>query len=82
MLENFLNIKMGLLFLEYVGSSQVYTCTSCSTHLSSKNELESKDFWAGDGKAYLYKKVINIFKGPSDERLLRTGLHIVCDIYC
>jgi hypothetical protein len=30
----------------------------------------------------IYLQSINIIKGPSEDRMLMTGLHTVCDIYC
>lgn len=30
----------------------------------------------------LFGTVVNITKGPKQERILTTGLHTVCDIYC
>ena len=34
------------------------------------------------GRAYLFNNVINVSQGPKEERILITGLHTVCDIYC
>ncbi|CAG9315008.1 unnamed protein product [Blepharisma stoltei] len=73
---------MGKLHLEYLDSNQLYVCGSCKAHLTNNRELISKDFWAGTGKAYLYNKVVNIYTGVLEERMLRTGLHSCCDIFC
>ena len=34
------------------------------------------------GRAYLVEDVINVYFGPDEERMLVTGMHIVCDIHC
>lgn len=73
---------MGKCFLGYLDSNVIYICKQCRAHLSTKSELFSKDFWAGDGKAFLYNFVINTYLGPSEDRELRTGLHSVCDVFC
>ena len=73
---------MGKIYMGYLDSQLIYVCKVCRMHLSSKAELFSKDFWAGDGKAFLYNTVINTYIGPSEQRELRTGLHTVCDIFC
>ena len=73
---------MGKLFLDYLNTSHIYTCKTCGVHLSNQTELMSKDFWAGSGKAYLYNAVSNVYNGIAEERMLRTGLHSVCDIFC
>jgi hypothetical protein len=37
---------------------------------------------SGDGRAFLFNKVANYYLGPSESRLLRTGNHIICDVFC
>jgi hypothetical protein len=39
-------------------------------------------FHSKNGKAYLFNQVVNVVCGPHEERLMTTGLHIVCDISC
>jgi DNA-directed RNA polymerase subunit RPC12/RpoP len=73
---------MGKLFIEYLETSHIYTCSNCGTHLSNAKELISKDFWAGAGKAFLFNKVVNCMKGQSEDRMQKTGLHTVSDIFC
>jgi hypothetical protein len=34
------------------------------------------------GRAYLLDECINVTKGPPEDRLLITGMHSVCDIFC
>lgn len=34
------------------------------------------------GRAYLFDQCVNVSIGPSEDRLLITGLHSVCDIFC
>ena len=73
---------MGRLFLEYVEAPCVYVCLSCGTHLSAHGSIISKAFQGRHGRAYLFAEVVNINSGPTENRLLLTGLHVVADIYC
>jgi hypothetical protein len=41
-----------------------------------------QSFHCKNGKAYLFDHVVNICCGPKEERLMTTGMHIVCDIHC
>mmetsp|Transcript_22698 Transcript_22698/g.30021 ORF Transcript_22698/g.30021 Transcript_22698/m.30021 type:complete len:215 (+) Transcript_22698:1059-1703(+) len=34
------------------------------------------------GRAYLFDQCVNVTVGPAEDRLLITGLHSVCDIFC
>jgi hypothetical protein len=44
--------------------------------------LAPQHFHSKNGKAYLFNQVVNVVCGPQEERLMTTGLHIVCDISC
>ena len=48
---------MGRLHVMYLETDKVYACSKCQTHLSEANEIISKDFFGGHGKAYLFNKV-------------------------
>ena len=61
---------------------RVYSCCHCRAHLASHDEIISKSFQGRHGRAYLFNNVINVGQGPKEERILITGLHTVCDIYC
>lgn len=73
---------MGFLHLLYLESDKVYGCAKCKIHLTELNELNSKNFQGRHGKAYLFNTVINIFEGKMEDRMLITGLHTCCDVYC
>ncbi|CAA6657277.1 unnamed protein product [Spirodela intermedia] len=73
---------MGLIFLESLPGPKVFKCRSCSAQLAARDAVISKDFHGRYGRAYLFKKVVNICLGPNEERHLLTGLHLVNDIYC
>ena len=55
----------------------VYVCLSCRTHLSAHDSIISKAFQGRHGRAYLFGDVVNINSGPTENRLLLTGLHVV-----
>lgn len=66
----------------YIDGPQVYTCAHCRTHLTSHDDIISKSFHGRHGRAYLFDQCVNITTGPPEDRLLITGLHSVCDIFC
>lgn len=73
---------MGRVFLKYLDGSNVYLCANCKCHLSLHDEIISTNFHGRQGKAYLFNKTVNVVTGPSEERSLITGIHVVRDIYC
>mmetsp|Transcript_22699 Transcript_22699/g.30022 ORF Transcript_22699/g.30022 Transcript_22699/m.30022 type:complete len:392 (+) Transcript_22699:348-1523(+) len=66
----------------YLDGPQVYTCGQCRTHLTSHDDIISKSFHGRHGRAYLFDQCVNVTVGPAEDRLLITGLHSVCDIFC
>ena len=54
-----------------------YTCATCRSPVSSHAHLISKAFQGRHGRAYLFGDVVNINSGPTENRLLLTGLHVV-----
>ena len=73
---------MGKLFVTYMEAEIVQCCAVCGIHLTSHDSIVSKAFQGRHGRAYLYSDVVNVDTGPTENRLLLTGLHVVCDIYC
>lgn len=73
---------MGQLFLEYLSTKRVYTCGSCASHLSSPEQVISKQFHGVHGRAYLFNNVVNVTEGDEEDRVMTTGLHTVMDICC
>jgi len=63
-------------------SDHVYSCASCRTHVSTHEQLISKSFHGRHGRAFLFTTATNVMLGPKEERVLMTGLHSVCDIFC
>ncbi|XP_065182855.1 protein yippee-like 3 [Sycon ciliatum] len=59
-----------------------YSCVHCRAHLARHEDLISKSFQGSQGKAYLFRSVVNISTGPIEERTLLTGKHHVADIRC
>ncbi|KAI3994408.1 hypothetical protein MKX01_012665 [Papaver californicum] len=41
-----------------------------------------KAFHCRHGKAYLFNKITNFTVGETEERMMMTGVHSVCDIFC
>jgi hypothetical protein len=73
---------MGRLFTVDLNKVEVYACSECDTHLSSKCQIISKNFHGRGGKAYLMDGCVNVYFGPKEERRLLTGKHEVADIFC
>lgn len=73
---------MGKLYRHYLGGGTIYRCSTCRCHLALHDALMSKRFQGRYGKAFLFADAINIHLGPSENRMLSTGLHTVCDMFC
>ncbi|KAG2494368.1 hypothetical protein HYH03_007425 [Edaphochlamys debaryana] len=72
---------MGVPFFEYL-EGRCYACKHCKCNLASAGELMSRQFHSKHGRAYLFNAAVNLATGPREERMMTTGLHVVCDVYC
>ncbi|KAJ1690936.1 hypothetical protein LUZ63_015091 [Rhynchospora breviuscula] len=72
---------MGKLFLIEL-EGKIYNCKHCGTHFALADDIISKNFHCRHGKAYLYNKVVNVTSGVREDRMMTTGMHTVCDIFC
>lgn len=72
---------MGRIFVEFV-EGRPYRCRHCHCHLAAADDLLSKQFHSKNGRAYLFKGVVNVCFGSKEERLMTTGVHIVRDAFC
>ncbi|KAG5557960.1 hypothetical protein RHGRI_008017 [Rhododendron griersonianum] len=72
---------MGRLFVVTL-EGKIYSCKHCRTHISLSEDIVSKSFHCRHGKAYLFSKVVNVTVGEIEERMMMTGMHAVCDIFC
>ncbi|MDI1486827.1 MAG: protein yippee-like moh1 [Ramalina farinacea] len=73
---------MGLQYNTYLNSDKIVGCKNCKTHLASHESIISRNFRGQHGKAFLFASVVNIDEGPSAERNMTTGRHMVRDIFC
>ncbi|KAJ2784234.1 hypothetical protein H4R18_001222 [Coemansia javaensis] len=73
---------MGLVFQQFLEAPAVYVCSSCRAHLARASDVVSRGFQGRLGRAYLVEAVVNERLGGSEDRVLMTGLHTVCDLYC
>mmetsp|Transcript_582 Transcript_582/g.1111 ORF Transcript_582/g.1111 Transcript_582/m.1111 type:complete len:111 (-) Transcript_582:91-423(-) len=73
---------MGRVAQTILDSPKVYCCRSCNAHLARGDDISSKDFHGRHGPAYLFKTAVNVSVGPSEDRVLMTGLHVVRDMFC
>lgn len=44
--------------------------------------LALQSFHSRTGRAYLFSAVVNLMSAEKEARLMTTGLHTVCDLYC
>lgn len=73
---------MGLTYNIYLDSPRIYGCKKCKTHLSSHDDIISRNFRGQHGKAFLFDSVVNFIAGEPAERNMTTGRHVVRDIRC
>lgn len=73
---------MGRVFLDHIGGSRLFTCNSCDTVLTNKNELISTRFTGATGRAFLFNKVVNLKMSEVMDRVMLTGRHMVRDVFC
>ncbi|CAM8971983.1 unnamed protein product [Rhodiola kirilowii] len=59
-----------------------YCCYKCRNLISLHDDIISRTFRYGHGRAYLFSHAKNIVLGPLEERLLITGVHTVADAFC
>merc|ERR1712113_452202 len=76
------NIIMGRVQCEYLTGPRIYTCQECGAHLALHDDIVSKAFQGRNGRAYLFANCVNYSLGPKEDRMLMTGMHTVCDIFC
>ena len=51
---------MGRVFLEHIGGKRLFSCATCFTNLTNRNELISTRFTGATGRAYLFHRVVNL----------------------
>ncbi|GAB0097561.1 Protein yippee-like [Sergentomyia squamirostris] len=73
---------MGRIFLDHIGGTKLFSCASCDTNLTNREELMSTRFTGATGRAYLFKKVVNLTFSNVQERVMLTGRHMVRDVLC
>ncbi|XP_065089814.1 protein yippee [Ochlerotatus camptorhynchus] len=73
---------MGKVFLDHIGGQKLYSCAACETNLTNKRELISTRFTGATGRAYLFKRVVNLTYSPVQDRVMLTGRHMVRDVMC
>jgi hypothetical protein len=73
---------MGKLLKTYLRGQCVYSCAACRTHLTTHDDIVSKAFQGRTGRAYLFSRVTNVSTGRPEDRVLMSGVHTVCDVYC
>lgn len=73
---------MGVPFQQFLAAPRVYTCASCSVHVANDDHIISMSFQDQPGSAFLFDRVVNVVRGPAEDRVLLSGVHKVADISC
>ena len=73
---------MGKVFQKFLVADVLYSCAHCQCHLATHGDIVSKAFMGRQGRAYLYRSLVNVNLGVEEDRHLSSGLHIVSDVYC
>ncbi|CAN6610782.1 hypothetical protein TRVA0_004S03114 [Trichomonascus vanleenenianus] len=73
---------MGVQFNQYLTGKFIYGCAECQTHLALGEDLISEHFRGRTGEACLFGNVVNVERGPLEERTMLTGRYMVQDTYC
>ncbi|XP_037920241.1 protein yippee [Hermetia illucens] len=73
---------MGRTFLEHMGGVKLFSCHACDANLTNKTELISTRFTGATGRAYLFKRVVNLTYSNVQDRVMLTGRHMVRDVMC
>ncbi|XP_062544186.1 protein yippee [Armigeres subalbatus] len=73
---------MGKIFLDHIGGLKLYSCKACETNLTNKRELISTRFTGATGRAFLFKRVVNLTFSSVQDRVMLTGRHMVRDVMC
>ena len=73
---------MGRIFLNHLGGSKLFSCANCETPLTNRSELLSTRFTGATGRAFLFKKVVNLVYSEVQDRVMLTGRHMVRDVSC
>ena len=59
-----------------------YVCASCGTHLAKYSDLISREFRGRSGQASLFHSTVNTTESLPEDRMLITGKHTICDLFC
>ncbi|XP_068687765.1 protein yippee-like 5 isoform X2 [Montipora foliosa] len=74
--------SMGRIFLDHPGGTRLYSCAQCDTALTNRSLLSSMRFNGATGRAFLFKKVVNLSYSEVQDREMLTGRHMVRDVFC
>lgn len=73
---------MGKVFLQFMSSKRVYTCSTCGAELADEGHVISKSFQGRLGTAFLFERAINTYQSLIEHRQLTSGIHKVADLRC
>ncbi|XP_043261830.1 protein yippee-like 5 isoform X2 [Colletes gigas] len=80
--SNSRHFRMGVIFLEHIGGTRLFSCAACDTNLTNRGQLISTRFTGATGRAFLFNKVVNLNYSEVQDRVMLTGRHMVRDVSC
>ena len=76
---------MGKLYVNQLRSGHIraYYCIKCDTDLALESDYVFTDFLGIQrGEALLFKKVVNVYFGLQEEKLMTSGFYKGAQVYC
>jgi len=66
----------------WVRGRDIFCCIRCGMHLTKRSLVMDENFHGRTGTAFLIQSVFNVDLGAEVKRKLRTGEHVVSDVFC
>lgn len=60
----------------------MFLCGTCEAPLTNRSEIISTRFSGATGRAFLFKRVVNLNYSEIQDRIMLTGRHLVRDVSC
>ncbi|VDD94840.1 unnamed protein product [Enterobius vermicularis] len=73
---------MGRYFYEHLGGKRIFSCSRCEVYLSNRSEVIATNFRGNTGRAFLFRRVVNIRESQKESREMLSGIHVVRDVFC
>uniref|UniRef100_A0A0N5AYP8 Protein yippee-like n=1 Tax=Syphacia muris TaxID=451379 RepID=A0A0N5AYP8_9BILA len=75
-------LRMGRFFYEHLGGKNIFSCGKCEVYLSNRSEVIATNFRGNTGRAFLFRRVVNILEAEKESREMLSGTHLIRDVFC